>query len=306
MSPKPHEHAGVYTPFDREVTYQDVADRITAMLGDRISKLIEDRIDLAIRLYQAGAENDEEHPVHKEYKKTENELHEEAHARLKGRWTVDRYNAPIEFYAHHVLNGKPHGHITSQKDIDGINFHSLPPQIRAEADKAMKKDHGRPVSTAFEEIFENLFTTQGISTLWHQAANDGATNSGGSAPAVKAWFSNSYAVIGVGDSTTAAANTQYDLQAGTNRLWVAMDVSYPTLPATNSGAIVFRSTFTSAQANYSWQEFAVANDNGSNVSIPGSTARGSSNGTMLDRVVSNQGTKASGQTWQPSLTLTIS
>jgi hypothetical protein len=67
-----------------------------------------------------------------------------------------------------------------------------------------------------------------------------------------------------------------------------MDATYPTL-ATN--VITFRSTFASADANYTWAEYAVFN---------ASTA-----GTMLLRNTAAMGTKTSGSTWQITITLTI-
>lgn len=102
-------------------------------------------------------------------------------------------------------------------------------------------------------------------------------------------YSNANAYIGVGDSTTAEAASQTDLQAATNKLRVAMNATFPTQA---SQVLTFQSDFTSAQANYAWQEFAVFN---------ASTA-----GTMLNRKVSAQGTKTSGQTWRVTITITIS
>lgn len=102
-------------------------------------------------------------------------------------------------------------------------------------------------------------------------------------------FNNANARIGVGDSTTAAAAAQTDLQAATNKTYKAMDGGYPTYGS--SQQIVFRSTFASGDANYAWQEFVV--DNGSGAA------------KTLNRLVSNQGTKASGQSWQITVTITI-
>jgi hypothetical protein len=51
--------------------------------------------------------------------------------------------------------------------------------------------------------------------------------------------------------------------------------------------------FGSADANYAWQEFTVANAS-------------SGTGKNLNRKVSNQGTKASGQTWTLDLAITLS
>lgn len=125
----------------------------------------------------------------------------------------------------------------------------------------------------------NLLLNEGINALWTLVA-------GGSETA----FNNANARLGVGDSSTAEAATQTDLQAATNKTYKAMDASYPTYGT--SQKITFRSTFGSGDANYAWNEFTV--DNGS-VALKN-----------LNRKVSAQGTKTSGQTWQLSLDITLS
>ena len=103
-------------------------------------------------------------------------------------------------------------------------------------------------------------------------------------------FSNANAYLCVGDSTTAFAATQTDLQASTNKLRKAMDASYPTYGTAQKAT--WKSTFASGDANYAWQEFAVAN--------------ASTGGTILNRKVSSQGTKVSGQVWELSLEVSLS
>ena len=101
-------------------------------------------------------------------------------------------------------------------------------------------------------------------------------------------FSSANATIGVGDSATAYAATQTDLQAATNKLRKAMDASFPTV-ATN--ILTFRATFGTAEANWSWQEWAVFN--------------ASAAGTMLNRKVESLGTKTAAQSWQITATITL-
>lgn len=103
-------------------------------------------------------------------------------------------------------------------------------------------------------------------------------------------YNNANAYLGVGDSTTAAVATQTALQAATNKKFVAMDATYPSR---SSQTITWRSTFASADANYAWAEFTLANSN-------------SDSGTNLNRKVSDQGTKVVAQVWVLSLTLVIS
>jgi hypothetical protein len=101
-------------------------------------------------------------------------------------------------------------------------------------------------------------------------------------------FNNANSFIGVGDSTTAFAVGQTDLQAATNKLRKAMDATYPTGAA---NVISWRSTFATTDANWAWQEWGVFN---------ASTA-----GTMLNRKVESLGTKTNTQTWQFTVTLTF-
>jgi len=102
-------------------------------------------------------------------------------------------------------------------------------------------------------------------------------------------FNNANAYLGVGDSSTAFAAAQTDLQAASNKLRKAMDATYPQQAA---NVITLQATFASGDANWVWNEFGTFN--------------ASSAGTMLQRKVSALGTKASGQTWQFQVVLTYS
>lgn len=133
----------------------------------------------------------------------------------------------------------------------------------------------------------NLLMYGGVSCIWQ--ALIGATRTGNQLP-----FDNTNARIGVGDSSTAAAATQTDLQAAANKTRVAMDATYPThTDATTSGAatITYRSTFDTSTANWAWQEWGIFN---------ASTA-----GRMLNRKVESLGTKPNTQTWQFTVTITL-
>ena len=101
-------------------------------------------------------------------------------------------------------------------------------------------------------------------------------------------FNNANAYIGVGDSTTAFAASQTDLQAATNKLRVAMDATYPQR---STNQLTFRSTFGTSQANWAWEEWAVFN--------------AAAAGTMYNRKVESLGTKTSAQSWQITVTLTV-
>ena len=101
-------------------------------------------------------------------------------------------------------------------------------------------------------------------------------------------FNNANARIGVGDSSTAFAAGQTDLQAPANKLRKAMDATYPQRAA---NVLTFRATFGTAEANFAWNEWGVFN--------------AAAAGQMLNRKVESLGTKTSAQTWQLTVDLTL-
>lgn len=124
----------------------------------------------------------------------------------------------------------------------------------------------------------NLFLTAGINELWKLFTGQSANT-----------FTNAQAQIGIGDSSTAAAAGQTDLQAASNKTYKAMNGSYPTVPS--AGSIQFQSTFASADANYAWQEFVIKH---------------LTSAICFDRGVASLGTKVAGTSWTITITLTIS
>lgn len=124
---------------------------------------------------------------------------------------------------------------------------------------------------------DNIFLTVGINELWKLATGQSANT-----------FTNATAQVGIGDSSAAAAAGQTDLQAATNKTYKGQDATFPSVPA--SGAVQFKATFGTADANYVWAEFVV---------------RHSTSLICIDRGVSAMGTKVSGTTWVATVTLTI-
>jgi len=148
--------------------------------------------------------------------------------------------------------------------------------IRKFADEeAHKKDE--PYEVAQDE--GNLGLNEGIAELLDLGCGLGTPTA----------FNNANAQTGVGDSSAAEAATQTDLQAAVNKTYKGMDASYPSRSAQT---VSFRSTYGSADANYAWAEFIVRN---------GATAL-----KDLIRKVSAQGTKTSGQTWELTISVTVS
>lgn len=119
-----------------------------------------------------------------------------------------------------------------------------------------------------KRIKGNLLLNEGINAAWNLICGAGGTA-----------FNNANSYIGVGDSNTAASASQTGLQASSNKLYKAMDTSYPT--SGSSQQAVWRSTFGSSDANWAWNEITVANGN-------------SDSATNLNRLVQSMGTKASG------------
>jgi hypothetical protein len=133
----------------------------------------------------------------------------------------------------------------------------------------------------------NLLTTAGLQRLTNLLIG-----AGGQA------VTNTAARIGVGNSSTAAAVGQTDLQAAAgaaNRWFMPMDATFPT--AVN-GVLTFRSTFATGDGNFTWAEWCI------DVGTPTVTAGATVNALMLNRAVQALGTKTSGS-WVPTATITI-
>lgn len=124
---------------------------------------------------------------------------------------------------------------------------------------------------------ENLLLTAGATALWNRLANLGGVTA----------FDATNGRLCVGDGTAAAAVGQTDLQ-GTSKTRKVFDAA-PTISSNTFTAVT---TFTTTDANHSWQEAGVAN--------------AASGGVLLNRVVQNFGTKTSSVQWVLTGTLTAS
>ena len=102
-------------------------------------------------------------------------------------------------------------------------------------------------------------------------------------------YSNANANIGIGDSATAVAASQTDLQAGANKLRKVMDATFPSRA---SQLMTFKSTFATGDANWVWNEIALFN--------------AAAAGTMLCRaLVASPFTKTAGLSVVATYTLTV-
>lgn len=133
----------------------------------------------------------------------------------------------------------------------------------------------------------NLLTTAGLQRLTNLMIG-----AGGQAA------TNTAARLGVGNSATAEAVGQTDLQAAagsSNRWFQIMDATYPT--AVN-GVMTFVATVGSSNGNFVWNEWGV------DIGTPTVTSGTTVNAVLLNRKVQALGTKAVGS-WALTTTITI-
>jgi hypothetical protein len=115
-------------------------------------------------------------------------------------------------------------------------------------------------------------------------------------PAATAVLDNTHARLGVGNSATAEAATQTDLQAAAgaaNRQFKMMNAGSPTRA---SQTLSFIADFLTGEANFIWNEWCIDNGTASGTTV---TA------PMFNRKVASLGTKASG-TWTLTGQVTLS
>lgn len=104
-------------------------------------------------------------------------------------------------------------------------------------------------------------------------------------------YDNANAYIGVGDSNTAPAAAQTGLQAASNKFWQGMEVSFPT--SGTSQQAVWKASIADGDAEYAWEEFTITNAS-------------DDTGVNLLRTTASKGTKASGEVWDVTITVTFS
>ena len=156
-----------------------------------------------------------------------------------------------------------------------------------EGDWTPEQIHAGEADAALYDSIEghgNLLLTGGASRLWQRLISDAATK-----------FDNAAAHIGVGDSATAAAASQTDLVAASNKLRKAQDATYPqhtdSTSVVGAQTITYKSTFATGDANWVWNEWGLFD--------------AASAGRMLNRKVEALGTKTSAATWVLTVTITL-
>ncbi|WP_433024708.1 hypothetical protein [Actinomycetospora sp. CA-053990] len=122
----------------------------------------------------------------------------------------------------------------------------------------------------------NLLLTAGAGLIWSLVTGGAGTV-----------LNSTNARVCVGDSSTAAAAGQTDLQ-GTNKFRQLVSGA----PSLSTNQAVFTATVATGDANFAWNEAGIAN--------------ASSGATLLNRFVQSFGTKTSASSWTLAITLSLS
>ena len=130
----------------------------------------------------------------------------------------------------------------------------------------------------FSKVEGNCLCNQGINDIWKSICGTGGVQ-----------YSNAVAnlITGTGSGAATASDTEATFTAGVKK---GMESGFPTYGTSQKAT--WKSSYGSGDANQVWGEFGVLN--------------AASSGDLLNRKVSAQGTKTSGQTWELSLEITLS
>jgi hypothetical protein len=160
--------------------------------------------------------------------------------------------------------------------------------LAAPTDAAFRKLKVDPYRTS--EVVGNLITNAGWTRLMNLLTNQGATQAL-TATAVR---------IGAGNSNTAEAYADTDLNAaaGSANRWFQVVTGAGSL---GTRTLAFAASFGTADGNFAWQEFGI------DVGTP-TVSSGNTVGALLfnHKAGIAQGTKASGQTWTATATISFS
>lgn len=132
----------------------------------------------------------------------------------------------------------------------------------------------------FTEIEGNELVNEGINYLLTMIGTDAKTGT--------PWSNaNANLIVGTGSGAADPTDTEATFTAGVKK---TMEASFPTYGT--SQKITWKSSYGSGDANQAWNEFGVLNT--------------ASSGQLLNRKVSAQGTKTTGQIWELTLEITLS
>lgn len=195
-----------------------------------------------------------------------------------------------------------------RRDSWSVNVHAVIDKFTVEQVEACKAALGldrEPTGSELKafcapadraESFDNLLTRQGKKRLIDRLVGTASNQA----------LDTTHMRIGVGNSTTAAADTQTDLQAAAgagNRQFALVD-SAPTVgTGADSGKVTAVATFPTGEANFAWEEWGIdgGTADGTTVTTEGNTTPG-----LINRKVASLGTKTSAASWVFTVTITIS
>lgn len=120
-------------------------------------------------------------------------------------------------------------------------------------------------------------------------------------------FTGAQGIIGVGSGTTAFAGSQTALAgngAASTAWYQKIDAGFPT--STGTGKFTAAATFATGDGNFAggWQEWCFAIATGT-ITAGGALASVGTSPVMLNRKVTNLGTKASGAVWTLTAEVTL-
>lgn len=130
----------------------------------------------------------------------------------------------------------------------------------------------------FTTIKGNALVNEGINEMWTVLC---------SATGAEWDNTNANLIVGTGSGAEDPGDTEATFTAGVKK---GMEASFPTYGTSQKAT--WKSSYGSGDANQAWNEFGVLN--------------AATSGKLMNRKVSAQGTKTSGQTWELTLEITLS
>lgn len=138
-------------------------------------------------------------------------------------------------------------------------------------------DYKAKKAYSVSEFEGNLLTNAGMNRIWELVCED-SVDGLATAPVL---------IVGTGSGAATVNDVEGTFTSGVK---VAVDGAYPTF-GTNQKA-TWMASFGSAVANQAWNEFGLLTK--------------TTDGVLINRKVSAQGTKTAGQTWELTLEITLS
>lgn len=171
------------------------------------------------------------------------------------------------------------------------------------AAKASAAERGIALSEALHEfdpyeVLEdvgNALTRQGLKRIMDRLAGTASNQA----------LDSTHCRIGVGNGSTAFANTDTDLSAAAgaaNRQFELVDSAPAVGSGASSGVLTVVATFETGDANFAWSEWGIdgGTADGTTVTTEGNTTPG-----LINRKVTSLGTKTSAAAWTITVTITI-